>query len=156
MGNKLIIYTDGACSNNPGDGGWGVVILHPNGPIRLSGYEMRTTNQRMEMMAVINAMVFADKNTNIEIYSDSAYVCNCFQANWYVNWRKNGWKNSKGEDVKNKDLWEKMLNLIEEYNDNGCNVKFVKVKGHADNVFNNECDRLAREAISFYRSIIVK
>lgn len=138
----VILYTDGACSGNPGPGGW-AAILQWNGHVKeLSGGEPETTNQRMELKAVIEGLKALKRPCDVIVHSDSAYVVNCFKQRWYVNWRKNGWMNSKGEPVQNRDLWEELLDAI-----NGHRVRFEKVKGHAGEKWNERCDELARSAI---------
>ncbi|SIT03010.1 ribonuclease HI [Alicyclobacillus vulcanalis] len=138
----VILYTDGACSGNPGPGGW-AAILQWNGRVKeLSGGERETTNQRMELKAVIEGLKALKRPCDVIVHSDSAYVVNCFQQRWYVNWRRNGWVNSKGEPVQNRDLWEQLLEAID-----GHRVRFEKVKGHAGVAMNERCDELARRAI---------
>jgi ribonuclease HI len=144
---KLRIFTDGACSNNPGPGGWASILNMSHGSKVLKGYEVNTTNNRMELMAVVKTLEkLLIKNFYscdvIEINSDSAYVVNAFLQNWILGWIKNGWKNSNKEDVKNKELWHELISLTKVHN-----VTFHKVKGHADNEYNNRCDELARNAI---------
>ena len=135
---KVTIYTDGACSGNPGPGGWGAVLMC-NGNIKeISGYNKNTTNNIMEITAVIEALKLLKYECEVDIYSDSAYVVNAFNQKWIENWKKNNWKNSNKEDVKNKELWEELDKLVSEHK-----VKFIKVKGHADNKWNNRCDELA-------------
>ena len=135
---KVTIYTDGACSGNPGPGGWGAVLMC-NGNIKeISGYNKNTTNNIMEITAVVEALKLLKYECEVEIYSDSAYVVNAFNQKWIENWKKNNWKNSNKEEVKNKELWEELDKLVSEHK-----VKFIKVKGHADNKWNNRCDELA-------------
>lgn len=136
------IYTDGACSGNPGPGGWAAVLTYGTTEKEISGGEKQTTNQRMEMMAVYQALHHLKEPCSVVIYSDSAYVVNCFKQKWYVSWRKNGWKNSKGDAVQNRDLWEMLLGEVERHQ-----VKFDKVKGHAGVEMNERCDELARAAV---------
>lgn len=144
------IWTDGACSGNPGKGGAAAVIRNINGTIKeLTFHEEQSTNQRMEIKAVIIAISEIIKNShagkNIEIYSDSAYVCNCINQQWYKKWFENGWMNSKKEPIANRDLWENLFEglsaLEKEYK-----VTFIKVKGHSGNLFNERVDRLAVKA----------
>ena len=143
MANPFVtIYTDGACSGNPGPGGWGVILMHGQNKKELSGGETDTTNNRMELLAVIRGLKTLTKPCNVELYSDSAYVINAFNQNWIENWQKNDWKTSSKSPVKNKDLWLELLSLLKVHN-----VKFIKVKGHSDNQFNNRCDELARNEI---------
>lgn len=139
---KVIIYTDGACSGNPGPGGWGTILMYEDIKKEISGGEKDTTNNVMEITAVIEGLKLLKYPCEVEIYSDSAYVVNAFNQNWIENWKKNGWKNSKKEDVKNRELWEELESLIKPHE-----VTFIKVKGHSDNEYNNRCDELARKAI---------
>jgi len=132
------IYTDGACSGNPGAGGWGVVLLYRGTVKEMSGYEPHTTNNRMEMMAVIKALEAINEPCNITLYSDSAYTINAFLDNWVESWIKNNWRTSTKKEVKNRDLWERLTFLAEKHN-----MTWVKVKGHSDNFYNNRCDELA-------------
>lgn len=139
----ITIYTDGACSGNPGPGGWGAVLLYKDQYREIRGGERQTTNQRMELQAVIEALqAIKVIDWDITVYSDSAYVVNAFQHKWLDNWQKNGWRNSKKEPVANQDLWQQLLHLT------GKNrIKIQKVKGHAGDKFNERCDELARQAI---------
>ena len=139
---KYTIYTDGACSGNPGPGGWGAVIFdNENKQKNISGSEENTTNNRMELSAAIMALEEVNTNSEITIYTDSTYVKNGI-TEWVLKWKENGWKNSNREPVKNKDLWEKLYNLCEQ---NTINWKWVK--GHASNKYNNLADELATKAI---------
>ncbi len=142
---EIEIYTDGACSGNPGPGGWGAVLLYGNKRKELSGGDANTTNNRMEQTAVIEALKVLKEPCKVKVYSDSAYVVNCFQQGWHKNWRKNGWVNSKKQPVENKDLWQALLALMEIHQ-----VEYIKVKGHSDNALNNHCDFLATEAAKQY------
>lgn len=135
---KVTIYTDGACSGNPGPGGWGAVLMHNDNIKEISGYNKNTTNNIMEITAVIEALKLLKYECEVEIYSDSAYVVNAFKQKWIENWKKNNWKTSNKEDVKNKELWEELDRLVSMHK-----VKFIKVKGHSDNEWNNRCDELA-------------
>lgn len=142
------IYTDGACSqvghSGKGPGGWASIIIFPDRTeTELYGGDPETTNNRMEMMSIIDALEFIKENqeSSVEVYSDSAYIVNCFKDKWYVNWRKNGWKAQSGP-VKNQDLWIQLLDLVEE-----TNAQLIKVKGHSDNELNNRCDKLAVAAV---------
>lgn len=137
---KVTIYTDGACSGNPGPGGWGAILFSGGKHREMSGGEAHTTNNRMELMAVIKSLALLTRPCEVDIYSDSAYVVNAFNQNWIINWQKNGWKNSAKAEVANKDLWMELLRLTTTHK-----VRFIKVKGHADNEFNNRCDELAVE-----------
>lgn len=136
------IYTDGACSGNPGAGGWAAILIHGNHTKRISGAEEETTNNRMELLAVINALSLLKIKSKVLLYSDSAYVVNAFNQKWIATWLENGWRTSGRKPVQNKDLWLQLLSLTKKHS-----VKFIKVKGHADNQYNNECDELARKAI---------
>ena len=139
---EVTLYTDGACSGNPGKGGWGAILLYNGNKKELSGAEPMTTNNRMEMTAIIEGLRQLKRPCRVRVCSDSAYVVNCFRQNWIGYWRRNGWKNSRNKPVENRDLWEKLLELMDIHQ-----VEFVKVKGHADDPWNNRCDELAREAI---------
>lgn len=139
---EVIIYTDGACSGNPGPGGWGAILMINENKKEIFGGNKNTTNNVMELTAVIEALKLLKRPCNVNLYSDSAYVVNAFLQNWILGWIKNGWKNSNKEDVKNKELWQELISLTKVHN-----VTFHKVKGHADNKYNNRCDELARNAI---------
>ena len=139
----IILYTDGACSGNPGPGGWGAVLVYNNIQKQMSGFEDNTTNNRMELLAVIKGLSALKENCNVEIYTDSAYVCNAFVQNWVQSWQLNGWKTASKTPVANMDLWQELLYLIKNHN-----VHFNKVKGHADNELNNLCDKLATSEIA--------
>ena len=138
----VTIYTDGACSGNPGPGGWGAILMYNDYKKEISGGNNSTTNNIMEITAVIEALKILKNPCNVTVYSDSAYVVNCFNQGWIYNWIKKGWKTAGNEPVKNKELWQELYNLTKIHN-----VKFVKVKGHSDNEFNNRCDELARNEI---------
>lgn len=140
---EITIYTDGACSGNPGPGGWGAVLLWGDHHKEIYGGEPETTNQRMEIKAVIEALKAVKvKGWDISVHSDSAYVVNAFQQKWLDNWQKNGWKNSKKEPVANQDLWQELLSLTRNNR-----VQLKKVKGHAGDEWNERCDELARQGI---------
>ncbi len=132
------LYTDGACSGNPGAGGWACVLLSQTKKLELSGGEEDTTNNRMELKAVIEGLKILKRDCKVNVYTDSSYVCNAFLMGWLDDWKKNNWKTASGGEVKNVDLWKDLLTLTEKYQ-----VVFNKVKGHADNEFNNLCDKLA-------------
>ncbi len=136
---KVTIYTDGACSGNPGKGGWGAILIYGDVVKELSGGEDNTTNNRMELKAVIEALKALKSPCEVEIYSDSAYVVNAFTQKWIDNWIKNNWKTADKKSVKNVDLWQELLVLIKTHN-----VTFKKVKGHSDNELNERCDKLAK------------
>ena len=128
---------------NPGPGGWGAILMHGDYKKEISGGEKNTTNNIMELTAVIQALRLFKYPCNIKIYSDSAYVVNCFLQGWIYNWIKKGWHTADGSPVKNKELWEELYNFTKTHK-----IEFIKVKGHSDNEFNNRCDELARNAIS--------
>lgn len=134
------IYTDGSCRKN-GVGGWGCILIFENRIEELSGVLKDTTNQRAELFAAIVSLEYLTEPHDIELYSDSAYLVNCFLQGWYKNWMRNGWLNSSGEPVANKDLWIRLMSSF-----TGHKIKFIKVKGHADDHYNNRCDELARQA----------
>ena len=139
---KYIIYTDGACSGNPGPGGWGAIIIdEKKNQINLSGREKLTTNNRMELLAPIMALKKIKKGSEIIIYTDSTYLKNGITI-WIENWKKNNWKNAKKKPVKNKDLWIKLNNLNEKNT-----IVWRWVKAHAGNKLNELADKLASEAI---------
>ena len=139
---KYIIYTDGACSGNPGPGGWGAVIIdEKENQINLSGKEKATTNNRMELVAPIMALKKIKISSEITIYTDSTYLKDGITI-WINNWRKNGWKNANKKPVKNKDLWIMLNNLTEKKL-----IDWKWIKAHAGNKFNELADKLATEAI---------
>lgn len=140
---EYIIYTDGACSGNPGPGGWGAVIINGDKEQEISGSADKTTNQRMELQAAVEALRLVPPGSRVRLHSDSAYLVNCFNQGWMKNWQKNGWQTSKKQPVENRDLWQQLLELSEKNM-----VEWVKVKGHSNDRLNDRCDRLAREAIS--------
>lgn len=135
---KVILYTDGACSGNPGPGGYGAILIYNGVEKEISGGEKNTTNNKMEMMAVIKGLEMLKEPCEVEVYSDSAYVVNSIEKGWIYSWKKNGWKKADKKEVKNIDLWERLLKQIEIHN-----VTFKKVKGHANDELNNRCDRIA-------------
>lgn len=138
---KVKIYTDGACSGNPGKGGWGAVLIYGDNKKEISGYSELTTNNKMELQAVIEALKLLKRQCEVELYTDSVYVKDGI-TKWINNWKKNNWKTSKKEDVKNKELWIELDNLTQQHN-----IKWNWVKGHADNELNNRVDELARQEI---------
>lgn len=144
------IFTDGACSGNPGPGGWAAVFNGEESYEVISGYELCTTNNRMELIAVANALENAlergyDKRGRIEIHSDSAYVVNALTKGWLIKWKNNNWLTVKHEKVKNKDLWKRLLTYVGRSKNK---VSFVKVKGHSGNTFNEIADRHATEEVA--------
>ena len=134
----VTIYTDGACSGNPGPGGWGAILEYMGHEKELSGGEKNTTNNRMELTAVIKALQALKEPCTVELYSDSKYVLDALQKGWAVSWRKRGWIKSDKKPALNPDLWETLLNLVEMHD-----VRYHWVKGHASNPKNNRCDELA-------------
>lgn len=138
---KIDLYTDGACSGNPGIGGWGAILIYNGIEKIISGGDNNTTNNRMELTAVIKGLQALKEGCQVDIYSDSAYVVNAFLQGWIDSWVVNNWKSSKGQ-VQNIDLWQQLLDLLKKHD-----VKWHKVKGHADNINNNRCDKLARGEI---------
>lgn len=136
---EVEIYTDGACSGNPGDGGWGAILIYKGKEKILSGYEKNTTNNRMELKAAIEGLRALKEPCSVKLYSDSAYLVNSFNKGWIYNWKRNGWtRGDKKEELKNPDLWKELEQLIKIHY-----VEFIKVKGHSDNEYNNRCDKLA-------------
>lgn len=135
---KVVLYTDGACSGNPGPGGYGAILIYNGIEKEISGGEKDTTNNKMEMLAVIKGLEMLKEPCEVEVYSDSAYVVNSIEKGWIDSWKKNGWKKADKKPVKNIELWEKLLDLMQKHK-----VTFLKVKGHADDELNNRCDRLA-------------
>jgi ribonuclease HI len=137
----VTLYTDGACSGNPGPGGWGAILLYNGHEKEMSGGEEHTTNNRMELTAVIRGLEALKQPCIVEMYSDSKYVIDALEKGWAVGWRKRGWVKSDKKPALNPDLWERLLEL--------CGVHQVRchwVKGHAENPYNNRCDELARGA----------
>lgn len=135
---EVTIYTDGACSGNPGPGGWGSILMMGENRKEISGGSADTTNNIMELTAVIEALKMLKRPCKVNIYSDSAYVVNAFEQKWIYGWIKKNWKTAGGDPVKNKELWQELYSLTKVHD-----VTFNKVKGHADNKFNNRCDELA-------------
>lgn len=137
---KVEIYTDGACSGNPGKGGWCAILIYRGKEKILSGGEEQTTNNRMELKAIIEGLKALKEPCEVSLYSDSAYAVSAFKDGWLRGWANKGWQTSKKEEVKNIDLWKELLKLTEIHS-----VTFIKVKGHSDNEYNNRCDKIARE-----------
>lgn len=140
---KVKIYTDGACSGNPGPGGWAAVLLYGSHTKEISGFNKLTTNNRMELLAVIEGLKALKTSVDVTVYTDSAYVHNAFTEKWLDNWQKNDWKNAGRKAVQNKDLWLELLRLSSLHR-----VSWVKVKGHSNNELNNRCDFLATNEIA--------
>lgn len=135
---EVILYTDGACSGNPGPGGYGAILIYNGVEKEISGGEANTTNNKMEMLAVIRGLEMLKEPCSVSVYSDSAYVVNSIEKGWIYSWKKNGWRKADKKEVKNVDLWERLLKQMEIHD-----VKFLKVKGHSTDELNNRCDRLA-------------
>lgn len=140
---NVMIYTDGACSGNPGPGGWAAILTYGEHTREISGFVPDTTNQRMELTAAIEGLSALREPCFAELYSDSAYLINAFEQNWFSRWQKNGWLNAKKQPVENRDLWMKLLELSKVHQ-----IKWIKVKGHAGHRYNERCDELARQAIN--------
>jgi len=138
----ITIYTDGSCSGNPGPGGWAALLIYGDRERVITGAEKLTTNNRMELAAVVEGLRVLKEPCNVRIHTDSAYIANAFNDNWIDNWIRRGWKTSSKKPVKNQDLWKDMLSLMDKHE-----VSFVKVKGHADDALNNRVDGLAVEAM---------
>ena len=146
---RVILYTDGACSGNPGLGGYGGILIYGEAKKEYSGAELETTNNRMEITAVIVGLKHLKYPCIVDVYSDSAYTVNAFNEGWIYGWQKNGWKKSDGKAVQNVDLWQELYALTKTHE-----VTFHKVAGHADNELNNRCDELARGAITNLRKTL--
>lgn len=135
---NIKIYTDGACSGNPGLGGYCAILIYNKYEKVISGAEENTTNNRMEVLAVIKGLKALKEQCNVEIYTDSQYVVNAFNLGWLDNWQRQGWKGADKKAIKNIELWKELLEQVQKHN-----VTFVKVKGHSDNEYNNKCDKIA-------------
>lgn len=151
MGKKyrVVIYTDGACSGNPGPGGWAAVMSLPDIPgkvMELSGGEKETTNNRMELTAVIEALSALKSDCDVTVYTDSSYVANAVTKGWINSWKKKGWKKADGKSVLNIDLWQRFYELYEKYH-----PEFIWIKGHAGTKENERCDTLAVEQSMKFR-----
>lgn len=142
---KVQIYTDGACSGNPGDGGYCAILVYGDREKVVSGAVANTTNNRMELTAAIVGLKTLKEPCEVELFSDSSYLVDAFNSGWIDGWRHNGWKTAGKKAVKNVDLWEELLSLGEYHS-----VKYVKVKGHSDNEYNNRCDKIA---VSEYKKV---
>lgn len=149
MKKSVILYTDGACSGNPGIGGYAGILIYGKVEREYSGADAQTTNNRMEVLAVIEGLKRLKEPCKVDIFSDSAYTVNAFLEGWIYGWKKNGWKKADGKAVQNVDLWEELYNLTKIHE-----ITFHKVAGHADNERNNRCDALARAAIKELRKTL--
>jgi ribonuclease HI len=143
---SVTIYTDGACSGNPGPGGWGAILMYKDKQLELSGYEAHTTNNRMELLAAIQALSKLKEPCEVKLYSDSAYLVNAFRQHWMENWVKRNWIKADKKPVENQDLWKKILEYTQIHA-----IEWIKVKGHANNAYNNRCDELATGEIKRHR-----
>lgn len=135
---KVVIYTDGACSGNPGPGGWGAILMYGDHKKEISGGENPSTNNRMELTAVIRALEILKEPCSVDLYSDSKYVLDALEKGWAVGWRRRGWIKSDKKPALNADLWAILLDLSEKHQ-----LSLHWVKGHSSNEFNNRCDELA-------------
>lgn len=141
--NEIVeIYTDGACSGNPGPGGWAAVLIYKGIKKEISGFEENTTNNRMELKAAIEGLKALKRPCKVNLYSDSSYLINAFNEGWIEKWQKNNWIKSDKTPVENQDLWKELLEVSKPHQ-----INWIKVKGHSDNEYNNLCDRLATEQI---------
>lgn len=136
----VIVYTDGACSGNPGPGGWAAILLYKGAEKVISGAEKETTNNRMELTAVISALECLKEPCLVELYSDSKYVIDALDKGWAQSWQKKNWKKSDGKPALNPDLWSRLLALAAQHE-----LRYHWVRGHEDNEYNNRCDALAVE-----------
>lgn len=139
---KVVIYTDGACSYNPGPGGWAAVLIYKGTEKQISGFEPETTNNRMELKAVLEALKALKEPCGVTLHTDSSYIHNAFENGWIDNWQMNGWRTSAKKPVENQDLWQQILDAAQQHN-----ITWRKVKGHSGDKYNNICDKLARAAI---------
>lgn len=135
---NVTIYTDGACSGNPGPGGYGAILMYGAHKKELSGGDPNTTNNRMELMGVITALKALNRPCQVDLYTDSQYVVNAIEKGWAKKWQANGWMRNKKDKALNPDLWQTLLELLDVHQ-----VAFHWVKGHAENLYNNRCDELA-------------
>ena len=142
---KVEIYTDGACSGNPGKGGWGAVLVYGKYEKEMSGGEAQTTNNRMELTAVIKGLEALNESCRVTLTTDSKYVCDAINLGWVYSWKKNGWRKADKKPALNIDLWEELLKQLRIHQ-----VEFVWVKGHAGHKYNERCDKLATD---YYKSI---
>ena len=143
---KVEIFTDGACSGNPGPGGYGTILRYNGIEKELSGGAFETTNNRMELTAAIEGLAALKEKCNVVLYSDSKYLVDAIACGWAVKWRENGWMRTKKDKAQNPDLWEKLLDLLEKHE-----VELVWVKGHAGHPENERCDRLAVAEVEKHR-----
>ena len=142
---EVTLYTDGACSGNPGPGGWGAILIYKDIKKEMSGGDKETTNNKMELTAAIEGLSALKEPCRVKLYSDSKYLIDGITKDWARSWRAKGWKKSDGKPALNIDLWKKILEL-DEYHE----IEYIWVKGHAGNPYNERCDRLA---VAFYESL---
>lgn len=142
---EVTLYTDGACSGNPGPGGWGAILIYKDFKKEMSGGERETTNNKMELTAAIEGLSALKEPCRVKLYSDSKYLIDGITKNWARSWRAKGWKKSDGKSALNIELWQKILEL-DEYHE----IEYIWVKGHAGNPYNERCDRLA---VAYYESL---
>ena len=142
---EVTLYTDGACSGNPGPGGWGAILIYKDYKKEMSGGDRETTNNKMELTAAIEGLSALKEKCRIQLYSDSKYLIDGITKGWARSWRSKGWKKSDGKPALNVDLWEKILEL-DDYHE----IEYIWVKGHAGNPYNERCDRLA---VAYYESL---
>lgn len=142
---EVTLYTDGACSGNPGPGGWGAILIYKDYKKEMSGGDVETTNNKMELTAAIEGLSALKEPCRVKLYSDSKYLIDGITKDWARSWRQKGWKKSDGKPALNVDLWEKILEL-DEYHE----IEYIWVKGHAGNPYNERCDRLA---VAYYEGL---
>jgi len=145
---KVEIYTDGACSGNPGAGGYGAILIYKGVEKIVSGGNPSTTNNRMELTAIIKGLEALKEPCEVYVYSDSQYAVDAVQKGWLTYWMSHAWRTKGKDDVKNVDLWQNLIDLM-----NVHRITFIKVKGHSDNVNNNRCDEIARAEIAKLQQI---
>ncbi len=143
---KVSIFTDGACSGNPGPGGWGAVLIYGAHRLEISGYSEMTTNNEMELTAAVMALKKLKTKCIVDLYSDSAYLVNAFNEGWVETWKENGWRRKK-DILKNREVWIELYELSQKHD-----ITWIKVKGHSDNEENNRCDELATGEIKKHKS----
>ncbi|NMB46122.1 MAG: ribonuclease HI [Firmicutes bacterium] len=144
---EVVIYTDGACSGNPGPGGWAALLMYGPREKEICGYEAHTTNQRMELLAAIKGLEALRRPCSVHLHSDSAYLINAFHRKWLDKWQHNGWLTVRKRPIENQDLWKRLVELTTQHE-----VQWVKVEGHSDDELNNRCDYLAKQAIKEHTS----
>ncbi len=142
----VAIYTDGACSGNPGVGGWAAVMIFGDHKKEISGNQEETTNNQMELRAAIESLKALKEPCAVELHSDSAYLVNAFNNSWVEDWQTKGWKNANKKQVKNIELWKELIELAKIHQ-----ITWIKVKGHSDNEMNNRCDELATDEIENFK-----